>query len=129
MNTYIKMAIGILEQADRKEMTVPERRLYDAAMESYRYLPRAELLHDVEETADKINFRRQIEACGDDYVDFLVCAGRTNVMAHLTVAKWIKAGWDAELIEKQTLSPITRAKIPVNIIRVKRKQCTGGKEG
>ena len=129
MNTYINMAIGILKQADRREMTVPERRLYDAAMESYRYLSQAELLHDVEEAADKINFRRQIEACGDDYVDFLVCAGRTNVMAHQTVAKWIKAGWDAELIEKQTLSPITRAKIPVNIIRVKRKQCTGGKEG
>lgn len=120
MNAHIKRAIEILEQADRNEMSVPERRLYDAAMESYRYLPQAELLHAVEKEAERINFRYPIAQAADDHVDFTASIGREDRRAQKAVAKWIESGWDAKLIEAQRRSALTGRGMTEFIIRVKR---------
>lgn len=125
MNAYIEKAIEILNQADRGTMTVPERRLYDAAMLSYRHLPQAELLHDVEETAKRINFRDLMDRCGTDHVDFTVSVGQLSRKAMVDVTKWRDAGWDAELIETERGRPTGNGSMLVYIIRVKRGNGNG----
>jgi len=121
MNTYISMAIGILKQADRKEMTVPERRLYDAAMESWRYLPQAELICEVEATAKQINFRNPMERTGAGYVDFAVANRREQQEAARDLAKWKDKGWEAELIREEKVLAITGKRITEFMIRIRRQ--------
>lgn len=120
MNAYIEKAIEILNQADRGSMTVPERRLYDAALLSYHHLPQAELLHDVEETAERIRFRRLMDCCNADHVDFKVSAGQIDRKALEEVTKWRNAGWGAELIETERVRPTGDGTMLVYLIRVKR---------
>lgn len=121
MNTHIKQAIQILEQADKSKMTVPERRLYDAAMLSYRHLPQAELLHDVEETADRINFRKLMDRHNVDHVDFMESVGQADWKAHMDVQKWMDAGWDAELVREERSRITSSGTMPVYLVRVRRK--------
>lgn len=120
MNAHIKRAIEILEQADRNELSEPERRLYDAAMESYRYLPQAEFLHAVEKEAERINFRYLMEQAAEDHIDFSIPAGDRDRRAQKEIAKWIESGWDAKLVETQKRMPLTGSMTTEFIIRVKR---------